>query len=90
MKRIIFSRGLTRAGKPLREDTKKFLKELFPGGYRASSIGMVLVFSIMIGVVIGYWLSTVFWHRLSVKIIGLIVGIIAGFRQVYPMGKRFK
>jgi len=33
----------------LKEDTKKFLKELFSGGYRASSIGMALVFSIFIG-----------------------------------------
>jgi len=73
----------------LREDTKKFLKELFQGGYRASSIGMVLVFSIMIGFGIGYWLSTVFNSNIFI-ILGLIVGIIAGFRQVYVMGKKFK
>ncbi len=73
----------------MREDTKKFLKELFQGGYRASSIGMVLVFSIMIGFGIGYWLSTVFNSNIFI-ILGLIVGIIAGFRQVYVMGKKFK
>jgi ATP synthase protein I len=73
----------------LKEDTKKFLKELLQGGYRASSIGMVLVFSILIGFGIGYWLSTVFNSTIFI-VIGLIVGIIAGFRQVYLMGKKFK
>lgn len=73
----------------MREDTKKFLKELFQGGYRASSIGMVLVFSIMIGFGIGYWLSTVFESSIFI-VIGLIVGIIAGFWQVYQMGQKFK
>jgi len=73
----------------LRDDTKKFLKELFQGGYRASSIGLVLVFSIMIGFGIGYWLSTVFNSSIFI-ILGLILGIVAGFRQVYLMGKKFK
>jgi ATP synthase protein I len=73
----------------LKEETKKYLKELFQGGYRASSIGMVLVFSIFIGFGIGYWLSTVFNSNIFI-FIGLIVGIIAGFRQVYLMGKKFK
>jgi ATP synthase protein I len=73
----------------LREDTKKFLKELFQGGYRASSIGMVLVFSILIGFGIGYWLSTVFNSNIFI-VLGLILGIVAGFWQVYQMGKKFK
>jgi ATP synthase protein I len=73
----------------LRDDTKKFLKELFQGGYRASTIGLVLVFSIMIGFGIGYWLSTVFNSNIFI-ILGLIVGIIAGFRQVYLIGKKYK
>jgi F0F1-type ATP synthase assembly protein I len=59
------------------------------GGYRASSIGMVLVFSIFIGFGIGYWLSTVFNSNIFI-FLGLIVGIIAGFRQVYLMGKKYK
>ena len=73
----------------MRDDTKKFLKELFQGGYRASTIGLVLVFSILIGFGIGYWLSTVFNHTIFI-ILGIIVGIVAGFRQVYLMGKKFK
>jgi ATP synthase protein I len=73
----------------LKEDTKKFLRELFAGGYRASAIGMVLVFSIAIGAGVGYWLATVFDNMIFFYI-GLIVGIIAGFRQVYLMGKKFQ
>jgi F0F1-type ATP synthase assembly protein I len=73
----------------LRDDTKKFLKDLFQGGYRASSIGLTLVFCIMIGFGIGYWLSTVFNSSIFI-ILGLIVGIVAGFWQVYSMGQKFK
>ena len=73
----------------MREDTKKFLKELLQGGFRASTIGLVLVFSILIGFGIGYWLSTVFNSTIFI-LLGTIVGIIAGFRQVYLMGKKYK
>jgi F0F1-type ATP synthase assembly protein I len=73
----------------LREDTKKFLKELFKGSYQASTIGLVLVLSTLIGFGIGYWLSTVFNNNIFM-VIGLIVGIIAGFREVYLIGKKYK
>jgi ATP synthase protein I len=73
----------------LKEDTKKFLKELLSGGYRASAIGMTLAFSIIIGAALGYWLSTVFDNMIFFYI-GLIMGIIAGFRQVYLMSKKYK
>jgi len=74
----------------LKEDTKKFLKELFSGGYRASTIGMSLVFAIFIGGFIGYLLDNYFGTGYLFKIIGLIVGIIAGFRNVYILGKKFQ
>ncbi len=74
----------------MREDTKKFLKELFQGGYRASSIGFVLVFSIFLGGFIGYLLDNYFGTDYIFKIIGLIFGIVAGFRQVYLIGKKYK
>ncbi len=73
----------------MREDTKKFLRELFSGGYRASSIGMALVFSIAIGGLLGYWLSGAF-HNMLFFYIGLIVGIAAGFRNVYMLGKKYQ
>lgn len=74
----------------MKQDTKKFLKELFQGGYRASSIGLTLVFAIFIGGFIGYLLDNYFGTDYIFKIIGLIFGIVAGFRQVYVMGKKFK
>jgi ATP synthase protein I len=74
----------------LKEDTKKFLKELFSGGYRASTIGMSLVFAIFIGGFIGYLLDNYFGTGYLFKIIGLIAGIIAGFRNVYILGKKFQ
>ena len=74
----------------MRQDTKTFLKELFSGGYRASAIGLSLVFAIFIGAFLGYLLDNYFETGYLFKIIGLIVGIIAGFRNVYEMGKKFQ
>ena len=73
----------------MKEDTKKFLKELLSGGYRASAIGMTLALSIVIGTALGYWLATVFDNMIFFYL-GLIVGIIAGFRQVYLLSKKYK
>ncbi|MBM4300920.1 MAG: AtpZ/AtpI family protein [Deltaproteobacteria bacterium] len=74
----------------MKEDTKKFLRELFSGGYRASSIGLSLVFAIFIGAFLGYLLDNYFDTGYLFKIIGLIFGIIAGFRNVYILGKKFQ
>ena len=74
----------------MRQDTKNFLKELFSGGYQASSIGFALVFAIFLGGFVGYLLDNYFETGYLFKIIGLIVGIIAGFRNVYVMGKKFQ
>ena len=74
----------------MKEDTKKFLKELLQGGYRASAIGMALVLAIFIGAFIGYLLDNWFGTNYFFKIVGLILGIIAGFRNVYIMGKKYK
>ena len=71
----------------MRQDTKNFLKELFSGGYRASAIGMALVFAIFIGGFFGYLLDNYFGTGYLFKIIGLIFGIIAGFRNVYHHGQ---
>ena len=74
----------------MKEDTKKFLKELFSGGYKASSIGLTLVFCILIGGFVGYLLDNYFGTGYLFKLIGLVMGIIAGFRNVYVMGKKFQ
>ena len=73
----------------VKEDTKKFIKELMTGGYKASAIGLSLVLAIIIGGGLGYWLSTVTGHMYWFYI-GLILGIIAGFRNLYLMGKKYE
>jgi ATP synthase protein I len=73
----------------LKEDTKKFFKELMSGGYKASAIGFSLVLAIAIGGGLGYWLATVTGHNYWF-FIGLILGIIAGFRNLYVMGKQYQ
>jgi ATP synthase protein I len=73
----------------MKEETKKFIKELLQGGYRASAIGLSLVLAILIGFGLGYWLSLIFDNKIFIYI-GLIMGIIAGFRNLYLMGKRYK
>lgn len=74
----------------MKEDTKKFIKELLTGGYRASAIGMALVLAIFIGAFIGYLLDNWFGTNYFFKIVCTILGIIAGFRNVYIMGKKYK
>ena len=73
----------------VKEETKKLIKELMSGGYHASAIGMALVLAIVIGAGVGYWLSQVFNNMLFFYL-GLLAGIIAGFRNIYIMGKRTK
>jgi len=74
----------------MRQDTKNFIKELFSGGYQASAIGMSLVIAIFLGGFFGYLLDNYFGTGYLFKIIGLIAGIIAGFRNVYMTGKKFQ
>lgn len=73
----------------MKDETKQFLKELFQGGWKASTIGLSLVLAIAIGGLLGYWLWGVF-DNVIFFYIGLILGIIAGFRNLYIMGKRYK
>jgi ATP synthase protein I len=73
----------------LKEETKKFIKELMTGGYRASAIGLSLVLAIVIGGGLG-WLLAEYTGKTYWFYIGLIFGIIAGFRNLYIMGKKFE
>ena len=73
----------------MKEETKQFIKELLSGGYKASAIGLSLVLAIVIGGGLGYFLAEytgkTYWFY-----IGLIMGIIAGFRNLYIMGKKYE
>lgn len=58
------------------------------GGYKASAIGLSLVLAIVIGGGLGYLMAEytgkTYWFY-----IGLVLGIIAGFRNLYIMGKKY-
>jgi len=73
----------------LENETKRYLKDLFQGLYRASAIGLSLVLAIFIGVGIG-WLLSEYFDNMIFFYLGLILGIIAGFRNLYIMSKRTK
>jgi ATP synthase protein I len=83
------ARGARKSGQAVKEDTKKLFKELFRSGSQASAIGLALVIAIFLGGALGYWLSQKFDNMLFFYL-GLLFGIIAGFRNVYVMGKRTK
>ena len=72
----------------MKEEFRQFFKEMLSGGYQASAIGLSLVISIILGGALGYWLAGVFDNNLFFYL-GLILGIAAGFRNVYLMGKKF-
>ncbi len=67
-------------------DLKKTIKDL---GY-LSTVGMTMAFSIAIGAVGGYyldrWLGTQPWLFL----VGLGIGIVAAFRNLYTLYKKAK
>lgn len=54
----------------------------------ASTIGMSVVFSIFIGLAIGYWLDSKFGTLPLFSLVFLVMGVIAGFRNYYRFMKR--
>jgi ATP synthase protein I len=66
---------------------KKFYMDL----YESSTVGFSVVFSILIGGGIGYWIDNKFKtpHHLGFFFF-LAVGIIAGFQNMYRGMKKFK
>lgn len=73
----------------MKEETKQFIKELLRGGGQASAIGLSLVFAILIGGGLGYWLYQATGHSYWFYL-GLLLGIIAGFRNLYVMSKKYR
>ena len=59
------------------------------GGYKASAIGLSLVLAIVIGGGLGYFMSE-YTGKTYWLYIGLILGIIAGFRNLYIMGQKYE
>lgn len=64
---------------------KPFMKTLL----LASTVGMNLVLATFVGLAIGYGLDKYFGTRPWLTIIFLILGIIAGFRELARIAKRY-
>ncbi|MEC4676894.1 MAG: AtpZ/AtpI family protein, partial [Nitrospirota bacterium] len=55
---------------------------------QASTVGLSLVLSTFVGLAIGYWLDKLFGSSPWLTIIFLIIGIIAGFRELFRIAKK--
>ncbi len=63
---------------------KPFFRQLL----QASTIGLNLVLSTFVGLAIGYGLDSLFHSSPWLTIIFMILGIIAGFRELLRMAKK--
>jgi ATP synthase protein I len=61
-----------------KSDTDKFIKRMA----NASSVGTSLAFSILIGAGLGWWLDKVFDTKPWLFLIFMVLGIIAGFKNM--------
>jgi len=63
-------------------------KPIFRQLLQASTVGLSLVFSTFIGLAIGYGLDSLFHTSPWLTIIFLVIGIIAGFRELLRIAKK--
>ncbi len=63
---------------------KPFFRQLL----QASTVGLNLVLSTFVGLAIGYGLDSLFHTSPWLTIIFLVIGIIAGFRELLRMAKK--
>jgi ATP synthase protein I len=63
----------------MKEDTRKLLRLVG----LASTVGLTLVLSTVIGLAIGIWLDRVFNTGPWLTLVFLVLGIVAGFRNFY-------
>lgn len=75
----------------MKEETKRHIKEIYEWLGYASTIGLALAFSVVIGALLGFYLDKwIFGKAKLFFFIFLVMGVIAGFRNVYILGKRFQ
>ncbi len=63
----------------MKEDTRRLLRLVG----LASTVGLTLVLSTVIGLAIGIWLDRVFNTGPWLTLVFLVLGIVAGFRNFY-------
>lgn len=75
----------------MKEETKKYIRQTYQWLGYASTIGLALAFSVVIGALLGFYLDKwVFGKPKLFFFIFLVMGVIAGFRNVYILGKRLQ
>lgn len=68
----------------MKKETRKLFKEL----WYYSSLSFSIALAIVIGLGIGYWLDTRYDTSPWLTLVFLVLGIIAGFRNIYLAMKK--
>ena len=55
---------------------------------QVSSLGFAIALAIVIGLALGYWLDRLLGTSPWLTLIFLVLGIVAGFRNLYVIGKK--
>lgn len=74
-------------GRFISDQTREYLRLLA----RVSSMGLSMVIATILGFALGYWVDSK-WEALAPwgKLVGLVLGIVAGYRNLYVIWKRSK
>ena len=68
----------------MQEETKKYIKLLA----MVSTMGISMVLALVIAIVLGYYLDKWFHTSPVFFLIFMVIGIVAGFRNIYVIMKR--
>ena len=75
-------------GRYISEQTREYLRLLA----KVSSLGISIVLATVMGFGLGYWVDTLWegWTKPYGMIVGLLIGIAAGYNNIYVIMKRSK
>lgn len=82
------SRRRVDLGRFISDETRDYLRMLA----RVSSMGIAMVLATVMGFGLGYWVDGL-WGGFTApwgKLVGLVIGIVAGYRNIYIIMKRSK
>ena len=68
----------------MQEETRKYIKLLA----MVSTMGISMVLALVIGIIVGYYLDKWFQTSPVFFLIFMVLGIVAGFRNIYVIMKR--
>lgn len=67
----------------MRDDDRRYIRDLST----ASTVGIVIVVSVLIGLLLGRWLDRLFGTYPWLTLICTFIGVAAGFIEMYRMVK---